>query len=1410
MKKVIGLALLFLCLAMYLKATPFVTATSILSDGEELQGAITHILQDHHGYIWVSTFNGINRYDGYQWTKFKSDQNQNSVLHSNRINMMCENSLGNLYCLTNTRLYLFNTDKELFVDCQKMLDDKQPKTPMVSRIYPLETGFSWLIGENGELFRLNDRDPLNNCQQIQLKTESSQNIYHIFADRFGYEWVLTANGTYRLNTRQDGTSLQNVSKMPLKFVTATDSCLWLTSSDGRFRACYHFENGQIEYTDYISSNGCIWQETCLDGILYSSSGNGFYLTDLETGKSERISNAVLISFLIDQTGRIWGFTEDMSVRLIRRSDGGKDYLTTSVNLPEDYAMKDSRARFHEDNTGAIWLLPFDSNRVLYFNGERFIQPEGVEKLRAKATNFLIDRQGDVWYMSNRRVDHLRLNNLPFQTENICQGKEVRSILNDSEGNIWYGSREKTIVVTDSTGQLLTQFDIEGTAYCLFEDSHQRIWIGSKAGGLFLTSIPSKGQKPVLKQFKHNENNPRSISNNEIYSVLEDSRGHLWIGTFGGGINLFDVENEQFYHSDNHLGLNSPLPNAVRQIREVRPGIVAVASREGLFTFSNAFDKPEDIHMFHHAKTEFDQTCIPDNDIMSLMTDSRGIFWLTTSSGGICRLMSDSLLSDRLIFKTITKNEGLASDVSYSIIEDNKGKLWVTSGLSLTRITLNETTRLPDMIKVYEQGTMAENLVFSEGTPLNRNGVLYFGTMEGFLAMNADEIVENIFIPPLVVSATNPQESGNQTHSTKNVSVRFTALDFHNNRNLKYAYRMDDLESDWKVTSDNSVTYINLPPRHHLFHVRSTNADGIWTDNEKTIDIYVKPTVFQTVFGKSCIILTILLMILFGLMALLRFYQLRHSLSVEKEMSEMKMRFFTDISHELRTPLTLVDGPVTEVLEDRSLSRQSRKYLEMAQNNVRRMLTLVNQILDTRKIENNKMKLIAEQLDLKLLMTGIMNSFQSMASQHRINFILECPVKPASVWADRDKLEKIFYNLLSNAFKFTPDGRQISISIADKDNSVEVAVSDQGIGIRQEDIPHLFQRFETVLQNNLFKPSSGIGLALVKQFADMHHAVIRVESREGEGSTFTLAFLKGRTHLEDDPKVEFYVNDMVAVPQDSDQQSTMELEYPETETDKDKDTILIVEDNGELRDFMTSILEKSYRVITATNGEEGLRAGKEFWPDVIVTDLMMPRMDGFEMIRHIKEDPDIYSVPVIVLTAKTAMDDRIRGIQMGVDDYVLKPFSANYLKTRVAALIEQRRMLKKRYLEMLSQGNAAKTNLEPDMPEITPADELFVQGVMAFMEKNMDNPDMTIDEFANAMRLGRTVFYNKLKSTLGLTPIDFVQEIRIKRAVQLMKTGDLTISEIAYKTGFNDPKYFSRCFKKHVGQSPSDFIKSQNA
>ena len=625
------------------------------------------------------------------------------------------------------------------------------------------------------------------------------------------------------------------------------------------------------------------------------------------------------------------------------------------------------------------------------------------------------------------------------------------------------------------------------------------------------------------------------------------------------------------------------------------------------------------------------------------------------------------------------------------------------------------------------------------------------------------------------------------------------------------------------------------------------------DNERILDIVILPSFWETPIAYVLYILFILIIILVAVYILFTIYRLKHEVSVEQQISDIKLRFFTNISHELRTPLTLIAGPVEQVLKNDKLPADAREQLVVVERNTSRMLRLVNQILDFRKIQNKKMKMQVQRVDIVPFVRKVMDNFEAVAEEHRIDFLFQTEKEHLYLWVDADKLEKIVFNLLSNAFKYTPNGKMITMFIREDENTVSIGVQDQGIGIAENKKKSLFVRFENLVDKNLFnQASTGIGLSLVKELVEMHKATISVDSRLGEGSCFKVDFLKGKEHY--DKETEFILEDaeapvrmgqVVDIANSSIQSETLipdesekiEAVYEEdaAKEENSKELMLLVEDNQELREFLRSIFSPMYRVVEAADGREGANKALKYLPDIIISDVMMPEKDGIEMTRELRADMTTSHIPIILLTAKTTIESKLEGLEYGADDYITKPFSATYLQARVENLLMQRKKLQSFYRDSLMHINMSVTSGElpastkamaeeekkivsereeeqtqlqsqqqPTIPDMSPNDRKFMDKLVELMEQNMDNGDLVVDDLVRELAVSRSVFFKKLKTLTGLAPIEFIKEIRIKRATQLIETGEFNMTQISYMVGINDPRYFSKCFKAQVGMTPTEY------
>ena len=1394
---------LLLTIAIDIAAQPICQVKHFsVSDGLA-QGNVMSILQDQKGLVWFSTWNGLNKFDGYTFKTYKTSQESKYAFGSNRMGTISESKYGDIWCPTyDGQACLFDVETEKFIDVLQPIELSTKQTNNVTRIYSLEKGIAWILCESGYAFRV-DEQLCKKGEGITLNSASNHNlkgnqIFNIYQDSEEDEWILTDKGVSIIGKKTLDTDF------PFQFITQIKETIYLIAENDKL-ARYDFHTKKLKFVDIpyphhkINNVTTIGKDMLALGtdngvILYSIPKNSFQQIDIRT--ATQTSNDVE-SVYQDHLGDIWIFSKDPGIVHLNLVTNEKELLFT----PKDEIIKHgrkSRKLIFEDNAKNLWLLPTEGNFCYYDRKERTLKPLLTDINNPKSIfsplvrSYTLDNQGNCWFATARGVEKLCFFPQSYQFNLTDYEAETRAFLQDSNKRLWTASKSNYIQIFAPDGNLVGYLSKQGNiikekqsfyngVYSILEDKDGNIWLGTKEIGLFQLKKTGANHYSI-HHFEHQTNDPYSLSSNSIYAIFQDSRNNIWIGCYGGGLNLLAQAKDgkvSFIHSNNELR-NYPIAYGmkVRNIAEAPGGVILVGTTNGLLTFSNNFERLEEIKFYRNIRRPGDKNSLSANDIMHIYTDKNKTTYIISFTGGVNKVISPNLLNENIQFRNYDKNNGLASDLALSMIEDTQNQLWVVSEIALSKFDPAKET-----FENYELSSIYQEFNFSEALPIiNARNQIILGTDKGFLEVSPEKMRKSSYVPPIVFTGLKIQghltdhsidnlEELELEPSQRNVTFQFAALDYVNPKGILYAYRLQGLEEEWNEADNNrSASYINLPAGKYQLQIKSTNSDGVWVDNVRTLSIHVLPTFWETYWAWLLYFILFILFTASIVYVLFYIYRLRHRVDMEQQLANIKLRFFTDISHELRTPLTLISSPVTEVLENEPLSPSAREHLTLVHQNTERMLRLMNQILDFRKIQNQKMKLLIEETDLIPLLQKVMSSFKLIAEEKNINYQLTSTIQSVYSWVDRDKFEKIFFNLLSNAFKYTPTDKSITVNITTKEKTVEIEVADEGIGIAVEKQHSLFQRFESLVKQNILQPSSGIGLSLVKEMVEMHHGTITVNSQPGIGSRFTVSLPLQREIFEEDVQVEFILNDSQSSaphPVDSMKAPEEVEEKEDLETNSDGFSILVVEDNEELKAFLKSILSENYTVITASNGEEGLQHAVDDLPDLIISDVMMPVMDGLEMIRQIKENNNICHIPIIVLSAKASLDDRIAGLEQGIDDYITKPFSATYLKTRVASLLRQRKALQELYMNRLMEGKntSSPDPLTPSQPQITPYDEQFMKKVMAYMEEQMDNAELTIDEFAEQLMLSRTIFYRKLKSIVGLTPVDFIREIRIKRAVQ---------------------------------------------
>lgn len=1386
------------------------------------QNTVTDFLQDDKGYIWISTWNGLEKFDGYTFQNYKSYPTDDTRLEYNRIQQIAEGKKGNIWCVTyNNLLYLFNTQTETF---QNIFSGYSHLADYgrVARLYKQEGGLLWFSNQAGDLFRL-DEDRLGETDGIvhlpcHSCAEHGKKIYSVHKDKKGYEWILTDRGTFVYGHPEIRT------KVELRYIKEVDKNTFFITQKGELYA----------FTPQIGiqsvSNPFLMKEvsglvTIKTGRLLIPDQEKIIVYDTRKKSFEQLyKQATTVPLHItgafhSKQDQIWMLDGQ---RVLCYSFTDRKMTVFRENL----SGEDTFRHIHEDEFGGIWLMTRDGSFYTYNSGSNRLEPAYCyttgqkEPYRTEGRAFLRDSHKNLWVSRKYGFDKIYFTNRNYDYLATTGGQEVRGVFIDSKKRLWIASKENRVEVYDAQGNYIGNMDSGGRllkdqnvsfgkkVYTFFEDNEQRIWLGTRNHGIVVAT--EKEGSFTLQNFRHDARNSYSLSNDAIYTICQDTRNRIWIGTLGGGINLFTgfPDNSRFIHPGNLLkGYPDGLCHKVRSLHCTREGVMLAGTTEGLLSFSDDFQKPEDIVFYHNDCTDG----LSNNDIMDVLESRDGKLYIAAYSGGICLANTDSLLNTRIHFSYLNKKNGLPSDLPQAILEDKDGNIWICFENYIGKYCPERGE-----FETYDSTNLHTDLQVSEAHPaIDEQGAMYIGTNQGVLRLRLYDLKKSNFIPRIVYTGVNIQNSDGTAYTSilvadslvlskkeRNVTITFSALDYTNSEALQYAYRLKGINDQWGYIGENhSIGFANLPAGDFVLEVKSTNGDGVWHDNIAPLHIHIQPHFTETIWAWVLYVFIVIILILTVSGIIIYITNLKRKVGFEEQLSDLKLRFFTDISHELRTPLTLISGSVEEIVERRQIQESGTENIQVVRRNVNRMLRLVNQILDFRKIQGRKMKLSIVQGDVIALCRQVCENFAQLSHERSIHFNLIHEMQEMRCYTDMDKLEKILFNLLSNAFKYTANGKAITMTICMKSGSFSICVRDEGKGMDLRKIDNLFERFATFGKADPNR-SSGIGLSLVKEYADLLHGTVQVESIPEQGTAFTITLPCTYETYANDPKAEFILNDEI--------QFDYHPEVHSSNGGEKERSILIIEDNDELRRFLITILRDRYSVLEAANGKQGLEIISKELPDLIVSDVMMPEMDGIELLEAVKANRDTSHIPVILLSAKASVDDRVKGLQYGADDYIAKPFNSAYLKARIESLIQQRNSLAAYYLRKPLKRLGKTVDKQPDtqleqiLKTLPAFNNSFIQEVLRLVDDNLQNPDFKIDDLAETMNMSRAVFYRKIKTFTGASPIDLVKEMRLKRALELLDTSSYSLSEVAYQSGFSSPQYFSRVFKEQMQCTPNEY------
>lgn len=1329
------------------------------------------IAQDHKGFMWFATRDGLWRYDGYETKEYRYNPGDVNSIGSSHVRSLLVDKNGVLWVGTvGGGLNKYVEECDCF---ERYFFNEKDKSSLshndVLSIYQDKNDAIWVCTEDGlnKLNRETGKFDRYYMEDNPISKQLNRAVISCLEDKSGNFWVGTYSRGLFLFDPEKGTQQHY------------DISQYMDNSD---------ESPKYFVWDlYQDSKQNIWIATRGQGIVRVNFSNGSSTHfHTEGNVNRKLSSNIVYSVFEDSHGVVWIGTEN-GLNIFDPKSDSVEYYYSNIHNPNSIS-NDAVWAITQDSSGVIWLGGWEGYADKWDPLSKRFTPRisaGIFPPRPANFNCIeIDHKGQFligtdsgFYVLPANV--LKANSKRFvideKNKAYLSGMYIPAILCDSFGNTWVATNKRLwrYKSDPSAAELI----MPGFFTALYEDSRKTIWVGTQNGLL--------AYQRLTDSFVTYQSTPfivGSLSHKNVTTIYEDQNGVLWVGT-NNGLNRFNLATNSFtvFHH-NHNDASSLSNGAVRQI-------------------------------FH---------------------DSRGMLWVGTSAGLSCAVDYSGK------FRNFSINDGLAGNSVSSIFEDSNGNIWVATNEGVSKLILGTNGKKVSFDNLYDFDITFINYDIRDGLldmsfrlgsfcQLD-NGEVFLGGVYGISSFYPDSIKVNPYEPPVILTGLKimnvnfKADPSSKTlkkniekaervvlnHKQRVITFEYVALSFTNSDNNQYAYMLEGFDEEWvEVGTQRTVTYTNLSPGEYVFKVRASNRDGVWNMEGANIIVKVLPPPWLS--WQAFVIYFILLTFSalgVGHLVITR-QKTKSRLKLEKmesdkirEMDYFKNIFFTNIYHEFRTPLTLIISPLKEISELPELSGSLKKQIDLIYKNSLRLLKLINQLMDLSKIEAGHIQLNVSQRDIVAFARSIYEAFYYKAEDSGVSYHFHRSEERALVYFDSDKIEKIMYNLLSNAFKNTPSGGSVDVFLLinakqNQKQEFEIVVQDNGKGISLESQKRIFERYYTYSKDAFKNPSTGIGLSLSNQLAIIHKGCIELESAPGKGSRFTIRIpASADDYLNDSLLIsaEIISNGNTDVGQES--LPTSDNMYIETTDISHESLVLLVEDNEDLRLYISDRLSLNYSVLTASDGEEGLELAFEKLPDIIISDVMMPRMDGFELCKTLKEDERTSHIPIILLTAKANSESRMDGYKLGADDYISKPFEIGHLSVRIKNLIENRNALR----QIFGKGLA----LAPGKVNIPSMEEKFILSAIHSVESHMDDPTYNVDVLCQEIGMSRSQVFRKLKALTDFSPVEFIRMLRIKRAAQILSQNSNSISEIAYMVGFSDIDYFRKCFKSQFGVTPSRY------
>lgn len=1317
------------------------------------QSSVIAIHQDKFGQMWFGTRDGLNKYDGSKFTIFRNDVNNKASISNNDILAITEDKRGKIWVGTYNGLNCYDPVRNTF---KRYLHNNTNNTISSNAVWSIREigGEIWFGTSKGlSIYNKKTRQFISVFHSdTEPNTLPSNNLLSILKTKKGEIWIGTTKGLCLLTSRKNN-----------KFTFKT----------------YSTNNNDLLNVQSVIEDaaGDLWVGTKNKGLLKFDKKTNHFDSFLSAEKNNEINNDIR-SLAIDGEGSLW----------IGAYDGiyiyGKDKSLQKINNTNNSNGIDKVKSVYIDQKGSVWI-------GCYYKGV------------------------NIWDISNVNFSNYNQNSkkIPMSFD------VVSSIIADKNQNVYFGTEgggitiynknsENVSYINSKTGQNIKN-DIK--SMCLSGDI---LWIGTFSKGISAYNTSSKRIEDNRISSELND----LLKESGVYSLKAEENGILWIGTFGKGLIRYNTAEKSFVMIENdNLKPNFLTNNIVRTILIDQKKGAWIGTQNGLNYIPLQNFNPNKYVIKHYF---FDKASLSGDDILTLFQDSQKRIWVGTKAKGLH-------FFDGKKFNRINLRVGNTNITSiHSILEDDDKNLWISTNQGIIKYSTSLKT-----IVIYDQKDGLTSNEFNDNAALKlASNQFYFGSPSGATYFDAKKISLNKYAPQVLITDLKiKNETIDPNHSadileksigyTKsiildydkaNFTISFAIPNYIRSKNNQYSYRLIGLENNWTITKNTEAIFAIQNPGTYVFEVRGANNDGVWNKNPTTLTVTVNPAPWRSIWAFLLYGIVIGLG-LYGLIWIMKSKaRLKQKLELEyleskriEENNLAKLDFFTNISHEFRTPLTLILGPLQQILANYNGTNEMYKKLLVIEGSANHLLSLINRLMDFRKLENHQVTLETANGNLVKFTKEIFLSFIEYAKDGGYNYTFEAEEEEILVYFDRYKLERVFYNLISNAFRYTPKGGDIHLKISKNDENIFIAIEDSGVGIADEHIDKIFDLFfEVPMHKNVqknYNKGTGIGLSIVKNIVKLHKGSIDVANKPSHGVVFTVALPLGKEHLlESEIIKDFKISDDIA-------QYTAQLEPSETTEPEDiedfvvneeRKTILIVEDHKVLRTFMKNLLKPDYNIIEADNGKTALEKALKYAPNLIISDVIMPEMVGTELCSKIKENIKTSHIPVILLTSRTSLVYKFEGLESGADDYISKPFNLIEFKLRVKNLLNSTERLKAKF--------SSDDNFIPSEITVSSLDEELLKKAFKIVEENISNEQFDIPFFCSELGVSRTMLFLKIKAWTNYTPNEFIHEIRLKRAAQLLEQNKLTVSEISYKVGFNNPKYFSKCFQKKYGETPTQF------